>query len=112
MPDTLRPDPTPQEWDSIYDGIRDTRAKRSDIVNSPTHYRATVTKNGQSVELECIDAMVAVYGLKRVQEYCELSAFKYQWREGQKHEDPNNDKRKKIWFTRFSMGDDPRNDNV
>ena len=70
-----------------------------DMVNSPSHYQ----RDG----IECIDAMVQVYGLQRVQEYAEISAFKYQWREGLKG-DSTTDKKKKIWYTRFSMGDDPR----
>lgn len=70
-----------------------------DIVNSPKHY--------QREGIECIDAMVQVYGRKRVAEYAEISAFKYQWRENLKG-DAKNDKKKKIWYTRFSMGDDPR----
>ena len=73
--------------------------EKEDAVNSPKHYK----RGG----VECIDAMVQVYGLQRVQEYAEISAFKYQWREGLKG-DSTTDKKKKIWYTRFSMGDDPR----
>jgi predicted transcriptional regulator len=72
-----------------------------DMVNSPSHYKLA---GGGA---ECIDVMVQLYGLKRVQEYAEIAAFKYAWREGRKG-DSSTDKRKKIWYTRFSMGDDPR----
>ena len=72
-----------------------------DLVNSPAHYKLA---GGGA---ECIDVMVQLYGLKRVQEYAEIAAFKYSWREGRKG-DSSTDKRKKIWYTRFSMGDDPR----
>ena len=51
--------------------------------------------------------MIQLYGLKRIQEYAEIAAFKYAWREGRKG-DSKTDKRKKIWYTRFAMGDDPR----
>ena len=68
-------------------------------VNSPPHYKLA--------KIECIDAMVQVYGQKRVQEYAEITAFKYQWREGLKGSSAT-DKQKKIWYTRYSMGDDPR----
>ena len=44
-----------------------------------------------------------------LQEYAEIASFKYQWREGLKG-DSKTDKKKKIWYTRFSMGDDPRGD--
>jgi predicted transcriptional regulator len=77
----------------------EVEVQTNDAVNSPQHYK----RDG----IECIDAMVQVYGLKRVQEYAEISAFKYQWREGLKG-DSKTDKLKKIWYTRFSMGDDPR----
>jgi predicted transcriptional regulator len=77
----------------------EVEVQTNDVVNSPQHYK----RDG----IECIDAMVQVYGLKRVQEYAEISAFKYQWREGLKG-DSKTDKLKKIWYTRFSMGDDPR----
>ena len=72
-----------------------------DMVNSPAHYK--LADGG----IECIDVMIQLYGLKRVQEYAEIAAFKYSWREGRKG-DSSTDKRKKIWYTRFSMGDDPR----
>lgn len=77
----------------------EVESEKEDVVNSPQHYK----RDG----IECIDAMVQVYGLQRVQEYAEISAFKYQWREGLKG-DSTTDKKKKIWYTRFSMGDDPR----
>ena len=70
-----------------------------DVVNSPSHYKVGA--------VECIDVMVQLYGLKRVEEYAEIAAFKYAWREGRKG-DSKTDKRKKIWYTRFAMGDDPR----
>ena len=77
----------------------DVELEADDLVTSPSHYKRD--------DIECIDAMVQVYGLQRVQEYAEISAFKYQWREGLKG-DSTTDKKKKIWYTRFSMGDDPR----
>ena len=99
-------DATPEDWNRL-----SMANPNADVeVHSPKHYTATVTRGGTTLAIECIDAMVAVYGIQRVQEYCELSPFKYQWREGRKHKDTTTDKKKKIWFTRFSMGDDPRDD--
>jgi|TARA_R110002126_G_scaffold9472_2_gene42841 hypothetical protein len=70
-------------------------------VNSPEHYI--------SGDLECIDAMVSIFGLKRTQDYAEIAAFKYVYRAGKKAGNPAaQDKAKNIWYTRFSMGDDPR----
>ena len=73
------------------------------MVNSPSHYADS--------EIECIDAMVAAFGLERVQQYSEIASFKYQWRCGKKaHNEPNQDKAKAVWYLRYSMGDDPRKD--
>jgi|TARA_R110000823_G_scaffold204456_3_gene335446 predicted transcriptional regulator len=72
-----------------------------DLVNSPAHYK--LADGG----IECIDVMIQLFGQKRVEEYAEITAFKYAWREGKKG-DSKTDKRKKIWYTRFAMGDDPR----
>ena len=75
--------------------------KNPDMVNSPAHYK--------SGDVECIDAMVSAFGKKRVQEYAEIAAFKYVWRQGKK-DDANEDKKKGIWYLRYSRGDAPRND--
>ena len=75
--------------------------KNPDMVNSPAHYK--------SGHVECIDAMVSAFGKKRVQEYAEIAAFKYVWRQGKK-DDANEDKKKGIWYLRYSRGDDPRKD--
>ena len=50
--------------------------KNPDMVNSPAHYA--------SGDVECIDAMVSAFGKKRVEEYAEIAAFKYIWRQGKK----------------------------
>jgi len=74
-----------------------------DMVNSPSHYSDS--------SIECIDAMVAAFGQERVQDYSEIAAFKYQWRCGKKlYNDANQDKAKSVWYLRYSMGDDPRED--
>jgi hypothetical protein len=74
-----------------------------DMVNSPSHYADS--------SIECIDAMVAAFGQERVQDYSEIAAFKYQWRCGKKlYNDANQDKAKSVWYLRYSMGDDPRED--
>lgn len=69
-------------------------------VDQPEHYALS--------SMECIDAMVAVFGLKDTQKYTEIAAFKYLWRMDRKHKTSVGDKLKAIWYLRFSMGDDPR----
>ena len=46
-------------------------------VFEPAHY---VKEGG----VECIDVMVQLYGSERVREWAEITAFKYQWRQGNK----------------------------
>ena len=75
---------------------------QEDMVNSPPHYSEN--------EIECIDAMVAAFGLERVQDYAAITAFKYIWRQNKKW-NPAEDREKALWYMRFSTGDDPRLDN-
>ena len=76
-------------------------AKPKDMVYSPAHYAEN--------DIECIDAMISAFGIEAVEVYCRRASFKYQWRAGKKF-DANEDLQKSIWYTRFSMGDDPRDD--
>ena len=73
-----------------------------DPVNSPEHY-----KTG---EIECIDAMVQVFGEDAVRVYARINAFKYQWRHRYKGK-PEEDLAKAAWYTRFADGDDPRKES-
>lgn len=73
-------------------------------VYSPKHYA------NLGMGIECIDAMVAVFGLEHTQKYAEIVAFKYLWRMNKKNKTSNQDKLKAIWYLRFSMGDDPRDE--
>jgi hypothetical protein len=72
-----------------------------DPVNWPAHYNQS--------SIECIDAMRAAFGNEAVASYCKLAAFKYLWRADHKgiHDQ---DVRKAIWYLRFAIGDDPRED--
>lgn len=60
-----------------------------DNVNHPSHY--------QSSKYECIDVMLDVFGKEKVSAFCELNAFKYQWRANSKGTDIQ-DKKKAIWY--------------
>lgn len=75
--------------------------EESDPVHTPSHYLTG--------DIECIDAMVAAFGEERVRTYCEIAAFKYNWRLHHKG-NPDQDRQKAIWYMRFAAGDDPRKD--
>lgn len=49
----------------------------SDMVNHPSHYNLPNRK-------ECIDEMIDIYGLKDVAKWCEITAYKYEYRAGHK----------------------------
>ena len=104
---------TPQDWDRLRQeapAIEPSTEKTGleawvvTNVSAPNHY---IRDGG----IECIDVMTSLYGEERVKDWAEITAFKYQWRQGTKAGNTaEQDKLKSIWYTRFSMGDDPRND--
>ena len=57
-------------------------------VDHPSHYN-----NGS---IECIDAMVAAYGLEAVATFCKINAFKYLWRS--EHKNGVEDLEKANWY--------------
>ena len=59
-------------------------------VEHPAHYAAG--------KYECIEVMREVYGDDAVKHFCLLNAFKYIWRCGKKHESPDKDLNKAIWY--------------
>lgn len=71
--------------------LKDISAPQEDMVNHPSHY-----KNNK---YECIDVMLEVFGLEKVLAFCELNAFKYQWRANSKGTDIQ-DKEKAIWYNK------------
>lgn len=54
---------------------------KKEMVNHPLHYQG-LEVNGTSVE--CIDAMEGLKGWYNTAIFCELNAFKYNWRVGEK----------------------------
>lgn len=52
--------------------VAKSEPKNKDMVNSPQHYNVD--------GLECIDAMLKLYGKEAVLWFCMLNSFKYQWR--------------------------------
>lgn len=63
----------------------------SDMVNHPSHYNLPNRK-------ECIDEMIDIYGLKDVAKWCEITAYKYEYRAGHK-DSLTQDVQKAIWYT-------------
>jgi len=93
---------TPEDWNAIRQ--EHPAILMEENVFEPAHY---VKEGG----VECIDVMIQLYGIDRVKDWAEITAFKYQWRHGNKEGNSSEqDKMKSIWYTRFSMGDDPRDD--
>ena len=81
------------------------RPKKSDPVNSPSHYKSD---NG----IECSDAMVAAFGRDAVNTYCKIASFKYLWRAGKKDGNAEDqDMAKMHWYASYSRGKDPRLDD-
>ena len=69
--------------------ITDTSESQKEMVNHPPHY-----KNNK---YECIDVMLDIFGKEKVLAFCELNAFKYQWRANFKGTDIQ-DKKKAEWY--------------
>lgn len=59
-----------------------------DPVNHPSHYT--------SGKVECIDAMIEVFGIEAVKSFCLCNAFKYHWRHDQKN--GQEDIEKATWY--------------
>lgn len=62
--------------------------QNKELVNHPAHYNQSI---------ECIDAMVAAKGWWKVAAFCELNAFKYNWRQGKK-DDLIQEMSKQEWY--------------
>ena len=59
-----------------------------DPVSKPEHYTNT--------KVECIDAMIDVYGVEAVKSFCLCNAFKYHWRA--KDKNGEEDLQKADWY--------------
>lgn len=70
-------------------------------VNHPSHYN--------SGNIECIDAMLSAKGIIKTLAFCELSVFKYNWRQGLKDNECQEIK-KQIWYG--DKQNDLLNDNI
>ena len=59
-----------------------------DPVSKPEHYTNT--------KVECIDAMIDVYGVEAVKSFCLCNSFKYHWRA--KDKNGEEDLQKADWY--------------
>lgn len=64
------------------------KIKNNEEINHPDRY-----KTGK---FECIEVMIAIFGIKAVKFFCKLNAFKYLWREERKN--GLNDVKKAAWY--------------
>ena len=69
---------------------RNTSVETESVIEHPSHYR--------SDKYECIEVMREVFGKEATSHFCLLNAFKYIWRCGKKHESPDEDINKAIWY--------------
>lgn len=68
--------------------------ENTDKVNHPSHYQ----KGGK----ECIQVMLETFGIQAVINFCELNAFKYEWRAGMKQgESTSDDLNKAEWYRNY-----------
>lgn len=58
-------------------------------IDHPTHYAG---------KFECIDVMLDTMGPDDVKGFCLCNAFKYLWRCKKKHETPEEDVEKAVWY--------------
>lgn len=65
---------------------------KKDNVNHPSHYES-------STSIECIQAMVLIFGEDAVADFCACNAFKYMWR--YKHKNGMEDLKKAEWYLSY-----------
>lgn len=70
--------------------FRNTPVETESAVSHPPHYAGG--------KYECIEVMREVFGEEATKNFCLLNAFKYLWRCGKKHESPDEDINKAIWY--------------
>lgn len=90
---------------SVSDNPSNSEENKSDI-NHPSRY----SKNGY----ECIDVMIAVFGVEATKHFCKLNAFKYIWRESDKGKEKDIQKAIQYlkWFLELSDSDKLHNNRL
>lgn len=72
----------------IIETMENEERKKRDNIN-PAHYK-------DRTSIECIDAMIITFGVKRTAEYCVQNAYKYVWR--YKYKNRLEDLKKAEWY--------------
>ena len=90
---------------SVFNNINNSEESKSDI-SHPSRY----SKNGY----ECIDVMIAVFGVEATKHFCKLNAFKYIWRESDKGKEKDIQKAIQYlkWYLELSDSDKLHNNNL
>lgn len=66
------------------------QGRGASAINHPSHYQGKV---------ECIDAMLSLFGEDAVEHFCRINAFKYLWRAGEKEgNSKEQDEAKARWY--------------
>lgn len=73
---------------SLFDPANAEDAERGEI-DHPANYAG---------KIECIDAMLETMGRDDVRAFCLCNAFKYLWRCKKKHDTPEEDVEKAVWY--------------
>ena len=73
---------------SFFEPANAEDAERGEI-DHPAHYAGNI---------ECIDALLETMGRDDVRAFCLCNAFKYLWRCKKKHETPEEDVEKAVWY--------------
>ena len=73
---------------SFFEPANAEDAERGEI-DHPAHYAG---------EIECIDALLETMGRDDVRAFCLCNAFKYLWRCKKKHDTPEEDVEKAVWY--------------
>lgn len=73
---------------SFFEPANAEYAERGEI-DHPAHY---------AIKFECIDALLETMGRDDVRAFCLCNAFKYLWRCKKKHETPEEDVEKAVWY--------------
>jgi len=76
-------------WNAIqkFHNERGEPAKKEQV-NHPDHYNQG--------DIECIDAMIAAFGVDKVCDWCVMTSFKYHWR--YQHKNGEEDINKASWY--------------
>ena len=78
----------PLLWEAK-DEVPSDEVPDQDVVNHPSHYN-----RGDS--MECIEEMIAVFGVEAVKNFCLLNVWKYRYRAGDKN--GQEDLKKSDWY--------------